>query len=217
MCFCSTASFGASALLAVSGIISLKVATKKQRLFAAIPLLFALQQSFEGFVWLSFVYSMLEPYRMIVSYGFLLFAFVIWPFWVPLSIATMEKGMVETWKERLLQNFVGAGCLMGLLLGLSLFFYSMAPTIVENHILYSFDMPIAMQALSAVVILYVAITLLPFFFSHMRYMKIGGVALFISYLVSHYFYYAVSTSVWCFFAAVLSMGIVLVLAINNKE
>ena len=54
MCFSATASFGASAVLGAIGIIAVaKAKTKPQRLFATIPLIFAVQQLTEGLLWLS--------------------------------------------------------------------------------------------------------------------------------------------------------------------
>ena len=54
MCFSATASFGASAVLGVIGVAAVaKAKTKPQRLFASIPLVFAVQQLSEGFLWLS--------------------------------------------------------------------------------------------------------------------------------------------------------------------
>jgi len=54
MCFSATASFGASAVLGVIGIVAVaKAKTNPQRVFATIPLIFSVQQLSEGFLWLS--------------------------------------------------------------------------------------------------------------------------------------------------------------------
>lgn len=79
MCFSASASFTAATLLTSIGCVSYAVATKKRYyLFAAIPLLFALQQATEGFIWL-------YPHNAILPYIYLSFALIIWPTWVPLS------------------------------------------------------------------------------------------------------------------------------------
>lgn len=53
MCFSAGASFGASAILVVIGVASLrKVQTRAHLPFAAIPLLFGIKQAFEGVLWL---------------------------------------------------------------------------------------------------------------------------------------------------------------------
>jgi hypothetical protein len=58
MCFSATASFTAGAVLLGVGALTLRSAlTSRQRHvlpFAAIPLLFAIQQLIEGVIWLTF-------------------------------------------------------------------------------------------------------------------------------------------------------------------
>ena len=54
MCFSSNASFGASAVLAVVGVVAIaKAKNTPGRLFAAIPIIFSIQQFAEGMLWLS--------------------------------------------------------------------------------------------------------------------------------------------------------------------
>ena len=54
MCFSSNASFGASAVLAVVGVVAIaKAKNTPGRLFAAIPFIFSIQQFAEGMLWLS--------------------------------------------------------------------------------------------------------------------------------------------------------------------
>src|SRR4051812_45712956 len=92
MCFSAGASFGVSAVLLAGGVVSLKKATThSQAPFAAIPLLFSVQQLTEGFLWLTMTNPGLEGWQKILTYIFLLFAQVVWPFWVPFSIWLLEK------------------------------------------------------------------------------------------------------------------------------
>ncbi len=54
MCFSATASFTASFSLSVLGVATpTQTTSKKQLLLATFPLLFAIQQFFEGVVWLN--------------------------------------------------------------------------------------------------------------------------------------------------------------------
>ncbi len=58
MCFSATASFSAGAFLLGLGTLTLKSARRPRELpFAAIPLLFAIQQLSEGVIWLTFRYE----------------------------------------------------------------------------------------------------------------------------------------------------------------
>ena len=58
MCFSATASFIAGTTLSVVGVAALKRTEAKTELpFAAIPLLFGIQQLIEGVIWLTFSYD----------------------------------------------------------------------------------------------------------------------------------------------------------------
>src|SRR5438034_1173375 len=55
MCFSATGSFGLSGVLGGAGVAALtRNSSPRRALFAALPLLFALQQVIEGVVWLAF-------------------------------------------------------------------------------------------------------------------------------------------------------------------
>ena len=75
MCFSATASFAAAALLLGIGTLTLKSALAAHRQadlpFAAIPMLFALQQLIEGVIWLTFSHqSLVGAYLMYVLVAF---------------------------------------------------------------------------------------------------------------------------------------------------
>jgi len=53
VCFSATVNFVGSAALGTAGVVTLtKVKHRRELLFAALPLLFAIHQFIEGFVWL---------------------------------------------------------------------------------------------------------------------------------------------------------------------
>ena len=53
MCFSATANFVGSGVLGAVGVVTLtKVKHRRELLFAALPVLFAIHQFMEGFVWL---------------------------------------------------------------------------------------------------------------------------------------------------------------------
>jgi len=87
MCFSATASFGAGVVLAAIGIASIKkVNHPSQILFAAIPLIFCVQQVTEGFLWLGFAKPDYASLQQFTTNTFLFIAQVAWPLCVPLSI-----------------------------------------------------------------------------------------------------------------------------------
>ena len=75
MCFSATASFGASIVLSAIGVVSIKkVQHHYQCMFAAIPLLFAIQQFSEGILWLTLPYPDLHYFQSVTTLFYLVFA-----------------------------------------------------------------------------------------------------------------------------------------------
>ena len=207
MCFSAGASFGASLLLTGIGISSVrKVKRPPEIMFASIPLLFAVQQATEGFLWLLLSSSGNVSMQAATAFIFILFAQVIWPFWVPLSIFLIDK---KNGKNRVLQILTVTGVLVSLFLAYRLLAYPVEASIHEGHIRYAQDYPKPAKGISGV--LYMVVTILPPFFSHLKKMKILGTAIFISYLATAFFYEEHIISVWCFFAALLSVLVLLVM------
>src|SRR5689334_18279270 len=115
MCFSAVASFGASAVLGTIGVITVRKTTSpNQKLFAAIPIFFSLQQLSEGLVWLTFMHPNWEPYRLLFSHIFLVFALLVWPVWVPLSVWLLE---VNNRFRKLLLGFFFFGLFFALMVG----------------------------------------------------------------------------------------------------
>ena len=99
MCYSATASFIAGGLLTVAGAVTLKRAANSAELpFAAVPLLFGIQQIVEGAIWLSFRYDASEI-RNIASYIYTLFAYVLWPIYIPIAIGLTEQ---FAWRRKLI-------------------------------------------------------------------------------------------------------------------
>lgn len=202
MCFSATASFSASAILLVCSFFTLKKATKSQRMFAAIPLLFAIQQFLEGRVWL----SMTNGYNPLsYAYGFLLFVFLIWPIWIPLSIMKMA---VKPQEKKMLRIPVFAGIIIGLITLAYLGIKTPSVLVACGHLRYT--APINPALWIPGTLLYLIATITPFFMVSLPLMKQMGIVLAASYFISFWFYFQNILSVWCFFAAILSVFILLI-------
>lgn len=104
MCFSAEASFIASGALAAASGASLKVAPKDQRLIALVPLLFASQQAIEGVQWLHLHSGTSSP---MLSYAYLLFAFVLWPVYVPAALFKVDAA-----RRKFLRWFVLTGAIV---------------------------------------------------------------------------------------------------------
>lgn len=103
MCFSATASFTAGAVLSTIGVVSIKKAKRPAEiLFASIPLLFALQQISEGFLWLALTNPEYAYMENVSTHIFIAFAQVVWPFWIPFSIFIFTNS-----KKSKVTNYIG--------------------------------------------------------------------------------------------------------------
>jgi len=195
MCFSATASFTASAVLGAVGIASLKQVKRKEDYFlAAIPFLFAIQQFFEGLIWLF-------PDRglttLIFGYVFLFFAFLLWPTYFPLATWAHET---DPKRRCMLRSMIFFGAFGTFYLLVTLLTQSLVVQIIDRHVCYLVDVPYYVSG----VILYVSVTIGSLFLSSKRFLQLFGLLVLFSAVISWVFYEQAFTSVWCFFAALLS-------------
>ncbi len=202
MCFSAEASFIASAVLSIIGVATLrKVRSFPQFFLAAIPSLFALQQSAEGFIWL-YLKGQIDSNSVFLvgKYTFLFFAFLVWPIWIPHAILQLET---VQWRRFLLAITL----LAGITLSISNFLYALTTfphvEIVKNSLHY-------IGRASDQTYLYPMIVLLPCFISSLKKAWLFGILTLIAYLLADYFYTQAFISVWCFFAAVISLLIYII-------
>lgn len=201
MCFCAAASFTAGGVLSLLGVATLKLTKRREEVFfAMIPLLFGLQQFIEGFLWLSFQLEG-KLLNVVMTYVFLLFSHVLWPVFVPFSIGFMET---VPWRKKVIRGFQLTGIAVAAYL---LYFIVRYPINAEirEHIVYVFPH----FHIPPVLVLYIAATCVSALFSSQRIVVLFGALAFVLFLVAFWFYYVAFFSVWCFFAAILSVVIYL--------
>lgn len=199
MCFSASASFTASVLLGALGIVSfIQVKQPKLYFFNSIPLLFSLQQAAEGCVWL---------YQShLAAQVFLFFALVIWPTVIPFSLLVLERNKkASLW----LTYFTLAGCGTSLLLLLDIWLFRPEFMVDGCHIMYTIHPFLPIPGL-LLALMYCLVTLMPFFISTYAYMELIGMLLWIACIVSYGVFTLYFTSVWCFFAALISSIIVII-------
>jgi hypothetical protein len=91
MCFSAAANFVGSTALGAVGVLTLtKVKHRRELLFAALPILFAVHQFIEGFVWLGLdgIVSPVVAHNM--GAAFMLYAQGLLPFLLPLGVLLFE-------------------------------------------------------------------------------------------------------------------------------
>lgn len=202
MCFSATASFTASAGLLVIGAITIRLSRDRTELpFAAIPVLFGVQQLIEGALWLTFPDNA-PLLNTILTHIYSLFSHVLWPVYVPIAVLLLET---ISWRRKALVWIAVAGGAVGLFL---LYFLITLPIVAQvegHHIAYESPHFYAVTVMA----LYVLGTCVSSMFSSYRSVRWFGVVSLLSFGAASVFYAAWFISVWCFFAAVLSSIILL--------
>ena len=201
MCFSAGASFTSGVILTSLGTVTVREVKKpSQMTFASVPLLFGIQQIAEGCVWLGLTNPAYGHLLEIGTTVFLIMARVIWPTMLPLAVLLMaEKGK----PHRALAMLLGMGLSVSIYYAYCLAFLHVDPQITGAHIQYISDFPESLA--TPVFFVYFAATIIPLFLSHIQRVKVLGVLMFISCLVTAVFYVQYLTSVWCFFAAIMSV------------
>jgi len=203
MCFSAGASFTGGVIIAAAGIATIrKVRKPSQMLFASIPLLFALQQFSEGVIWVSLRSGGYETIKYAATLIFMIMALIVWPVLMPLSALKMEP--VRS-RKRMISVFLAAGILVSAYYAFCMVSWDFFPAIEGNHIQYRGDFPKALR--NPVFALYIFSTIPPLFVSSVKRMPLMGALIFISCFITGIFYKEFLTSVWCFFAALISVVI----------
>jgi hypothetical protein len=207
VCFSATASFTLSGILTVVGVASVaRTPSRAYAPFAAIPLLFAAQQAAEGVVWLTIAGSDHSTIHQLAVIAFLAVALVIWPIWLPLSLRLIEQRPA---RKRALSLLLGAG-IVAAASAVVLLVRAPPVAVVAGHSI-RYDRAGDVKGLLEIVVLagYALPTIVPLFVSTARLTQTLGILLVVSLAAAALVERHVVTSVWCFFAAALSVIVLL--------
>ena len=201
MCFSASANFVGSAILGAIGVATLtEVKHRRELLFAAMPLLFALHQFTEGFIWLGLDHKLPPIVAHDAAAAYVLYAQGLLPFLLPLSILLIEPTR-DRRRGMLGFSILGGGLMLYLLWGLIA--YPLQVSAGDNGIVYLNRI----TTTTLVAILYVMATCGALFFSGFRDLVLlawlNFVGLLIVMVVRRYEF----TSLWCAYAAVVSVVI----------
>jgi len=198
MCFSATASFVASGALVASSVAIARIPKPKSAIpLSMFPAIFATLQFFEGLLWLNHRGFLADNYKPVAVYAFLLIAFVLWPIFVPFSVYVLESGRIRR-VIILLCQFLG---IFAGLTNLVIIIRGPVNALVVGHsFAYVINIPDIISAL------YLISIIIPFLVASNKGLVIFGVALAASSATAG-FLATTGTfpSVWCFFAAILSL------------
>lgn len=218
MCFSAPASFTTAAILIPVGIYSLYKTYKMAQtywLFSLYPLVFGIQQGIEGWLWLILDTSDNTSVR-IPALGFTFFSHFFWLFWLPFSCAMLENNG----KKQLFLILALIGGLYGLSLYIPalMFIDWLQISLIQQSI--SYQLRLIYDDLiprSLVRWIYVLIVLAPLLLSSQRYIRYFGIMIAISVVVATILFAETFISVWCFFAAALSIYILYMTICLEKQ
>jgi len=198
MSHCRPSDSRRTALGAVGVVTLAKVKHRRELLFASLPILFAVHQFIEGFVWLGLDRILSQTVAHNMGAAFMLYAQGLLPFLLPLSVLLFEPDGKS--RRRMVPFLVlGGGTALYILWALTA--YPLQVYIRGNSIVY------INQATNntAVAVLYVIATCGSLFFSKVRAMVSFGAANLVILLVVMAFKSYAFTSLWCAYAAIASV------------
>lgn len=197
MCFSATASFIAGAALTATGAVTLQMTSRRVTLpFAMVPLLFGVQQIIEGFIWLSLSQEPVANGIPTIFYS--LFSHVLWPIYIPFAVRLLET---VPWRRKAMAVCQAIGLAVGLYLLYFILQFPVTARVLESHIAYEsphFYAP-------PVMIMYLIATCVSSLFSSDRIIQVFGALSFVTFVAAYAIHVATFFSVWCFFAAILSL------------
>ena len=207
MCFSAEVSFAAAAILLPAGVAAILRAYRTDRRYvpiAALPLLFGVQQMFEGAVWMSNgTPGLVEQF----SLAYMFFSWLAWPVWTPFSVYFLEPA-----RRRPL--FVSLAISGGILGGTQYFPYFahdnwLITNFLGQAISYEgkeiFDYIIGRPA---TYMLYVGFVIGPLLLSSHSNIRIFGLLVFTVLVITYIFFAYAYISVFCFGGGLMSLYLV---------
>jgi uncharacterized protein DUF6629 len=208
VCFSAEASFSLAGALAIGGGYCIRRAVRLDRSFlplAAIPAVFGVQQFCEGWVWTGVERG--DPaLAKVAALSYLFFALFFWPVWIPYSMLLVERSRRSRLYLRAVTS-VGIALGFGLMLPVVIDPAWLAIDISHHSIHYNITQSPLYNAFPDMLwqALYLIVVSTPLFVSSMHKMVHCGVAVIVSAAATHVFFDHAFASVWCFFAAALSL------------
>jgi hypothetical protein len=194
MCFSATASFVAGAALTATGVVTISKTKKRRALpFASIPLFFGIQQLLDGIAWISAG----SATQAFAAYGYAFFAYVFWPIFIPFAVLSLEP---KPGRKKTLRLLLIVGTLTSLYAVVLLLSGPVTARTINYCIRYDTSIPYWPPMLVPYLIATCGSCLLS---SH-KLLWIFGIVTLISVAIAGWFYFETFSSVWCFFAAILS-------------
>lgn len=174
--------------------------------FAAYPVAFGLQQAVEGALWLG-IASDDQALIRAASKGFVFFSHFFWLFWAPLSVLAVEG---DGRRRRILAVLTvlgggfGASLFLPVLLSDDWLNVAVSQHSISYQITVIYDGIVHREVLRAG---YVGMIVASLLICSVNRVRVFAGLILISMVAAYLFFDYAFTSVWCFFAAILSLHV----------
>lgn len=212
MCFSAPVSFAAAAVLLPTGALAVRRAWRVDKRYVPLcllPVLFGLQQFSEGMVWTTGAQSDTAGVG-VWSLGYMFFAWLAWPVWVPVSVYFLETGR----RKILYVAFAVAGGMLGALQYVPYFAHDgwLVTTFLTRAIRYEgVELLDFVTGRIGTYAIYLAIIIAPLLLARDRDVKIFGILVSGVFTVTYLFFTYAYISVFCFGGAVMSLYLVMMI------
>lgn len=205
MCFSPEASFVAAGVLAPLGVTTLRSVRRRGELaIAALPLLFAVHQAIEGAIWLGLEGRLPHGLLEVAISAYLVFAQVVLPVLVPVGLLLFEQ---DPLRRRRLAPLVLLGSLVSARLLWVITAHPVGARVLGDSVVYDTDVHFG----SVVAVGYIVATCGPALLSSSSLLRTFGLANLAGVSLAALVKYSAVTSVWCFYAALVSVFIAIAL------
>lgn len=216
MCFSSHVSYITSAILFPAGIYGVIKALKCNRqylLLSLIPVIFSLQQLSEGILWDALA---LQRYDLI-DYGaltYLFFAYLFWPMFIPCCFYFIEPMGA---RKKILSVLIVCGFILGCLVYIPLITNTGLFKVTIDYQALNYNIEQAQYKSVLYIVCYALIMFYSWLFCSITSIRVLGLLLLASFIISLIWFEYAFTSRWCFFAAGLSLYIVYIMYKLRKK
>ncbi|MGB6245983.1 DUF6629 family protein [Gordonia sp. (in: high G+C Gram-positive bacteria)] len=199
MCFSATASFVGAGVVA-AGVVSLTLVRERRQVpFAALPFLFGIHQALEGWTWLALDGRESATLGGPGVHMWVMFAWAVLPAYIPWSVRLME-----TDARRRRRQLVPLA--VGVVLSLYMITLAAAPTVSVTVVHGSLDYGLGVPFSAAwAAVPYVFATCLAPMLSSFTFVVVMGAGNLVAMSVAAMMNAAGYASIWCTFAAFLSL------------
>jgi hypothetical protein len=200
MCFSAEADLCTGIVVGAVGIDALRHVRKPHQIaLASTPILFAVHEVDESFVWWGLHGQVAFPVEHAAIYIFLAVAFVL-PFWVPFAMLGVET---KVHRRQLMGALLVVGTVTTVVLLVAIVRGPVGATIDGSHIAYSADINYA----GILIALYVVATCGSCLVASNRWLVLLGLANLGAVIALGWITFTGFTSLWCAWAALTSVAI----------